>query len=170
MRKSSVAFSSGKSTSLRAALSAIVIAAVTLLSACDAWGTIDNPVDPQSPNYQGYPTVSNADEIKPATPINGEVFFACPTLVAYKVVGATSYDFQIRLSSNDWTPLLPGRPMARIRTRSSRTPGRRPRARPTTGGYGQRSTGRRAPGQRRTRISRSTMSSPLSSQFSTSPR
>jgi hypothetical protein len=55
---------------------------------------LNNPVDPEAPDYQGYETVENPDDIKPVGGDAGELFFP-PLFLAEKVVGATAYQFQM---------------------------------------------------------------------------
>jgi hypothetical protein len=95
MRKSVVFSLSGIPVFPCIPLAAALLVAVLWLPSCDIWGGIDNPVDPRSPNYQGYPTVSGIDSIYPYTPADGSSHFWVPTLVAAEVKDATHYEFQI---------------------------------------------------------------------------
>jgi len=95
MRKSSQVSSTEHPKVICIALSALLVAASLGLYSCDAWGDIANPVDPQSPNYQGYPTVTSPEAIYPYAPAGGAQSFYVPTLVASEVVGATLYQFEI---------------------------------------------------------------------------
>jgi hypothetical protein len=74
------------------ALVAGILASTLLLACTDLWGPMDDPADPQSPTYQGYPVVAGANEITLVSNWdgNGEPVFTCS-----KINGATSYQLQV---------------------------------------------------------------------------
>jgi hypothetical protein len=88
----STAFSA--TTKILTAIAGAALATTVLLSSCDVWGTVDNPVDPKSPNYQGY-TVSDAKDIKPLSPANEAASVDAPVLESCIVADATEYRFQV---------------------------------------------------------------------------
>ena len=75
------------------------LAALTMSSCSDAFLGKGNPVDPQAPNYQGYPSITDPGAVKPASGGGGAPVLYAPKLVALKVVGADLYHFQIATDS-----------------------------------------------------------------------
>jgi len=72
------------------------------MSTCDLpWATSkrDNPADRGSTTYPGYDTVSDSSSVKPASSTAIILALYAPKLVALKVVGASTYDFQIAIDS-----------------------------------------------------------------------
>ena len=76
-----------------------VLAALTMSTCGQAFLGQGNPVDPQASNYQGYPTITDPEAVKPATTGTTTPVLYAPKLVALKVVGADLYDFQIATDS-----------------------------------------------------------------------
>ena len=81
-----------------------------LCAACDLSGPHDNPVDPNSSNYLGYPIVDNVNAItliSPANlaPITGNFTISkCIGATAYQIdIGTTSAFSTILLTENDFT-------------------------------------------------------------------
>jgi hypothetical protein len=58
---------------------------------------LNDPADPNSPNYQGYTVVDSLDEVIPMPP-KGELSFP-PTLYSAKLLGSSDYRFQISLNA-----------------------------------------------------------------------
>jgi len=63
------------------------------------WGSLNDPADPKSDNYQGYETIEDPDKIAPVETDIGIVTYV-PKLVATKVAGATAYQFRISSSAD----------------------------------------------------------------------
>ena len=72
---------------------------VSLGSCSEMWGSLDDPADPKSDNYQGYETIDDPDAIAPVETNFGIVAYV-PKLVATKVDGATAYQFRVSATSN----------------------------------------------------------------------
>jgi formylglycine-generating enzyme required for sulfatase activity len=66
---------------------------VALLFSCNFLGTLNDPADPNSPNYQGYTVVREVNEVVPMPP-KGVLAFP-PTLYSAKLLGGIGYNFQI---------------------------------------------------------------------------
>jgi hypothetical protein len=76
-------------------LASAIAVILTVASCSQVFSKLDNPADPKSPGYQGYPTVADAGAVKPASPGGGAAILYTPRLVALKVTGADLYHFQI---------------------------------------------------------------------------
>ncbi|HNV36722.1 MAG TPA: InlB B-repeat-containing protein [Rectinema sp.] len=73
------------------------------LFACkDLFGPLDNPVDRESENYQGYDTILNADDIKIFYPANSRIAGSQTTFIVSEVRGASAYQIQISSSQSDF--------------------------------------------------------------------
>jgi len=71
------------------------MASILILAACSAvWTELDNPVDEEAPSYQGFETVADPADARPAKLALGTLAYM-PTLICTKVLGAESYMFQI---------------------------------------------------------------------------
>ncbi|MEI6388047.1 MAG: chitobiase/beta-hexosaminidase C-terminal domain-containing protein, partial [Spirochaetota bacterium] len=68
-----------------------------LLASCQPFGSFDNPADPKASNYQGYLTVTNADEIAIVYPAAGGTFDGI-TLTLTPLVGAIGYEVAVAAS------------------------------------------------------------------------
>jgi len=76
---------------------------LSALSACkDLFGPLDNPVDRESENYQGYDTILNADDIKIFYPTNSRIAGNQPTFIVSEVRSASAYQIQISSSQSDF--------------------------------------------------------------------
>ena len=76
---------------------------LSALSACkDLFGPLDNPVDRESDNYQGYDTILNADDIKIFYPTNSRIAVNQPTFIVSEVRSASAYQIQISSSQSDF--------------------------------------------------------------------
>jgi len=79
--------------------------ALFVLSSCPAlFADFDNPVDPDSAGYQGYPTVQGVDDIALVSAWNGDCTSSMPSFMCVKVLDATAYHLQIS-SANDFSIL-----------------------------------------------------------------
>ncbi len=95
---------------------------VLLVGSCDLFGLLNDPADPDSPNYQGYTVVDSPAKVVPMVP-KADLTYP-PTLYSAKLLGGLGYRFQIssdpsfsapevekEQSTNifqptDWTPSL----------------------------------------------------------------
>ena len=68
------------------------------LSACNPWGSYDNPGDPKAANYQGYPSVASSADIRPVSPADGGTLVGA-YLTIPKVLGATAYELVVAASA-----------------------------------------------------------------------
>ena len=76
---------------------------LSALFACkDLFGPLDNPVDRESENYQGYDTILNADDIKIFYPANSRIAGSQTTFIVSEVRGASEYQIQISSSQSDF--------------------------------------------------------------------
>jgi hypothetical protein len=91
-------------TKFRVVCSWSILSFFFILASCELWGSWDNPVDAGGSNYQGYETVSDVNEVKPADSDSGSVTYI-PLLISSKVLGASAYQFQIS-GSADFTSIL----------------------------------------------------------------
>lgn len=77
-----------------AKVAGISLVLIAMLASCDILGVkLDNPADPNSPNYQGYTNVDHVNLVVPMAP-SGDLSYP-PTLYASKVIGGSAYRFQI---------------------------------------------------------------------------
>jgi formylglycine-generating enzyme required for sulfatase activity/predicted GH43/DUF377 family glycosyl hydrolase len=78
-----------------------------LFFTCQPWGSYDNPGDPKSSSYQGYPTVASSGDIVPVSPADGGTLTGT-TLTISKVEGATAYEIKLAPSSSavDASPII----------------------------------------------------------------
>ena len=80
---------------------------LSALFACkDLFGPLDNPVDRESENYQGYPSTDDPDKIEALKPSDSEkIRGESIEFFVSKVVGADSYQLQISTSRSDFSSL-----------------------------------------------------------------
>jgi formylglycine-generating enzyme required for sulfatase activity len=71
----------------------VVSATLAMINSCNFFGILQNPADPNSPNYQGYIVVDTLDKVVPMAP-KGALTFP-PTLYSAKLIGGSAYRFQI---------------------------------------------------------------------------
>lgn len=79
------------------------LAVVWFVSAVSCW-QYDNVVDPVAANYQGFETVTDPADTRPAKPDEGIVTYI-PALVSTEVLGASAYQFQIAATADFAAPL-----------------------------------------------------------------
>jgi len=70
-------------------------------SACtELWGKLDDPADPDSPNYQGFPTVGSVDDLTVVSPSSGGTLTGA-ILTVTPVAGASAYAVRIAASEEN---------------------------------------------------------------------
>ena len=92
---SSLYHSTGRAV-IRHALKAAVVCVAVVLTGCmeELYGPLDNPVDPNGDDYQGFDTVAEADEIE-AQSWSEDTTSGTLRLVGTAVVAATGYHIQV---------------------------------------------------------------------------
>ncbi|MFA6505560.1 MAG: chitobiase/beta-hexosaminidase C-terminal domain-containing protein, partial [Treponemataceae bacterium] len=70
---------------------------LTLTTCSELWGVMDDPSDPDSPSYQGYPTVGSVNDLAVVSPSSGGTLTGTKHTVT-KVLGATAYAVRIAAS------------------------------------------------------------------------
>lgn len=81
---------------------------LSALSACkDLFGPLDNPVDRESENYQGYDTILDKDDIKAFFPPDQAVLASQPDIfLVSDVLGASMYQLQISISNSQFEDFI----------------------------------------------------------------
>ncbi len=82
-----------------------IVSMLLLLCACSPFGDLDNPVDPEAPNYQGFDTVADSNNINLVSPEDGLSFDFPPEFSWTPVDGAQQYHLQIAETS-DFSSIL----------------------------------------------------------------
>jgi len=77
---------------------------LSALFACqDLFGPLDNPVDRESENYQGYESTQNADEIKSFCPLaNARLAGISTIFIVSEIIGANFYQLEISSSQSNF--------------------------------------------------------------------
>lgn len=79
---------------------------ILLLTSCpNIVGPRNNPLDPDSPEYQGFPTVSGVDKAEAVSFEDGAEFSWVPALRATEVLDAVAYEFRVQTPSGivEWS-------------------------------------------------------------------
>ena len=77
------------------ALYFILILLILLVAGCDVWGLLDNPVDVEAGNFQGFLTLPAGVAVTLSEPADSSSFDYLPDFVACAVENAAGYGLQI---------------------------------------------------------------------------
>lgn len=76
-----------------------IISIFSFTTCTDIWGVMDDPADPESSSYQGFPTVEDENALAAVRPEDGGTLSGT-TLTVSKVTGATAYAVRIATSAS----------------------------------------------------------------------